>query len=405
MWQLLLGAAVAGSTGFLAKHLLNPNPNNPISQDTPNPNTDQQKQDLELQNEFLESGFESHGEDKEKNDGIFRFSSSESSGKSGVKGKSKDRSPRKKVVLNKAEKKRSNVVGGVEVSKRKFAICLKKRRTAKNVAYKYGSCPPKDSSVFRWGLGFGIMYMMSAGKAEISKLNSAMDETAKVVHELKSELCKRKSCNLQASNSGNEVATCSRESSGKNTQLLLDKSCKGNIDHNEIKVCSIPVIDDGGYASSVLTEEQEPQPELMEMDQLEAELESELQKLSESEVSAKSLHESVEQRFDSYECQGVLPSELDQKLCHLLIQQQENQIEELESELSSTQSKLHEKEAELRALKDCVRRLTNFSLSTVSDDDAEAHREQECMNDLDCLIKGGPETRKSLVGMKRPIES
>lgn len=72
------------------------------------------------------------------------------------------------------------------------------------------------------------------------------------------------------------------------------------------------------------------------------------------------------ERFDSNQSKGVLPSELDQKLCHMLIEQQENQIEELESELNSAQSKLREKEAELQALKDCVKRLTNFSLSTVS---------------------------------------
>lgn len=68
----------------------------------------------------------------------------------------------------------------------------------------------------------------------------------------------------------------------------------------------------------------------------------------------------------SYQRDGVLPSELDNKLCHLLIEQQENQIMGLESELHLAQSQLHEKEAELQALKDCVRRLTEFSLSTIS---------------------------------------
>lgn len=69
---------------------------------------------------------------------------------------------------------------------------------------------------------------------------------------------------------------------------------------------------------------------------------------------------------ETYQCSGVLPSELDQKLCHLLIEQQEGQIVELESELRQTHSKLHEKEAELQALKDCVRRLTEFSLGNAS---------------------------------------
>lgn len=63
---------------------------------------------------------------------------------------------------------------------------------------------------------------------------------------------------------------------------------------------------------------------------------------------------------------GILPEELDQKLCHLLIERQGNQIDELESELSLAQRKLHEKETELQALKDCVKRLTEVSLSTFS---------------------------------------
>ncbi|MBA0776728.1 hypothetical protein Gotri_011686 [Gossypium trilobum] len=407
MWQLLLGAAVAGSTGLLAKHLFNPKS---ISQDSSNTNFDTEKQDPRLQNRYLESGCESNWDEKPKQGEIFRFSSSESAvkTKTGVKA-------RKKVVLKKAEK-RSNGGSGVEVNTKKFSVCLKKRRTAKNEAYKCGAFPSKGmilfiyqlssySSVFRWGLGFGIMYMMSAGRAEIDKLNSAMDETAKVVQELKTTLCKRKSsCNLHASSSASEVAASSKKFSGKNSQLLLRKSGTGNRDHNETKVCSLPVFDGGEYASSVLTEEPEPELEVVEMDQLEAELELELQKLSETEVSAKSLHEPVGERFDSYQSKGVLPSELDQKLCHVLIEQQENQIEELESELNSAQSKLREKEAELQALKDCVKRLTNFSLSTGSDDDTEAQGDQECMKDQDSSIKSGSETRKSLVGMKRHME-
>lgn len=88
--------------------------------------------------------------------------------------------------------------------------------------------------------------------------------------------------------------------------------------------------------------------------------------LQAQDISAKGFHEREGQSSNSYQFHGVLPAELDQKLCHVLIGQQENQIVELESELNLAQSKLHEKEAELQALKDCVKRLTEFSLSTVS---------------------------------------
>lgn len=66
------------------------------------------------------------------------------------------------------------------------------------------------------------------------------------------------------------------------------------------------------------------------------------------------------------ESHGVSASELHEKLSHLLIKQQENQIMELESELHQVHSNLDQKEAELQALKNCVKHLTELSLSTVS---------------------------------------
>ena len=135
-----------------------------------------------------------------------------------------------------------------------------------------------ESSLFGWGLGVGIMYMMSAGKTEISKLNMAVDETAKVVQELKTELYKRKSFHhLHISGPASKADAKSRKNNSKHTQLALNKSNTQNVDPNDFKISGVPVIDDGGYASSVLTEE--PEPRLLEMDELEAEFESELQKL------------------------------------------------------------------------------------------------------------------------------
>ncbi|GKV05672.1 hypothetical protein SLEP1_g17658 [Rubroshorea leprosula] len=94
------------------------------------------------------------------------------------------------------------------------------------------------------------------------------------------------------------------------------------------------------------------------MTQLVVELEAELQKLSENfvqtEVSAERLNEAGEQSSDTYPFDGVLPSELNRKLCHLLIEQQGSQLMELESELHLAQSKFNEKEAERQALKRIV---------------------------------------------------
>lgn len=120
--------------------------------------------------------------------------------------------------------------------------------------------------------------MMSAGKAEISKLNTTMGETAKFVQELKAELHKRKSsCILHVSSSAGEVNLNSQPTSCKHIQIRLNKSSADNEGPNDLNIYSFPTIDNDECASSVLTEE--PEPEVQEMDKLEAELESELQKL------------------------------------------------------------------------------------------------------------------------------
>ncbi|KAF8403051.1 hypothetical protein HHK36_011145 [Tetracentron sinense] len=284
---------------------------------------------------------------------------------------------------------------------RKFSVCLKKRRTGKNAIAKCGSCSStKGCSFFSWGLGVGIMYMVSAGKAEINKLNTVVDETAKVVQELKGELHKRKlSRDLRHTSLASKVDTCPNKIGGKHAQ----PACAKSFVEEDIKVFGVPLTDDGEGASSVLTEE--PEPEVLEMDQLEAELESELQKLpwcvtkdtpsnegsrsdlgefvsqldpdhfvdvANTELSANGIpglpgpREPEEVNTNSYQFHGVLPSELDQKLCHLLIEQQESQIGELEFKLLSAQTKLHQKEAELQALKNCFRGLTDLSLTTAS---------------------------------------
>ncbi|XP_065857446.1 uncharacterized protein [Euphorbia lathyris] len=387
MWQILLAASIAASTSLIAKQFLNHKP--------------KEEQSTGFGSAFAstdayECGKEQDSDFEQQRDGIFRFSSSGASS-----GSKKTRILRKKSGITgrrlkfggenyKADKRSGGFEGN---NTKRFSVCLKKRRTAKTVPVKCVSRSSKDGSLFGWGLSVGIMYMMSAGKAEISKLSTTMDETSKVVQELKTELYKRKSSQMD---SGSKKLI-------KNDQPLLYK---------DTKVSGISVTDDVECPSSVLTDE--PEPPLLEMDQLEAELATELQKLPWSDTNTFG-HERIEanmaeknevlrdelEGLNTNQYNGVLPSELDKKLCHLLIEQQENQIEELESELHSAQSKLNEKEAELQTLKDCVRRLTEFSLSTVSDDEAEIQTEQDRHNKMG----SESESKKSVVGMKRPITS
>lgn len=407
MWQLLLAAAAAaGSTSLVAKYLFG------IQGDQNEKERNPFDVDVKYHSHVVQKGLNASGcvSNCEKQEGIFRFSSPESSG-----GKSGSKILRKEKKKVKSEKRSAG--GGVELSKRRaVAVCLKKRRTSKNGSAERRASSSKDSSLFNWGLGVGIMYMMSASKVEISKLNTTMDETAKVVQELKSELHRRKSsCSVLVHTSANEETENLEKISSNKTQPVLFKSRSGNRDLNDQKVLGLPLIDDGECTSSVLTEERDT--EVLEMNKLEAELESELQKLpwytTESsyhedmklnlhEVSTMGFQEAEGQSSDFYQSHGVSPSELDQKLSHLLIKQQENQIMDLESELHSAQSKLGEKENELQALKDCVKRLTEFSLSSIPGDEIEAREEQDCASKWDCSNEVELQSRP-LVGMKRPV--
>lgn len=129
-----------------------------------------------------------------------------------------------------------------------------------------------DDPSFALGLGVGLVYLMSAGKSEISRLHTAMDETTKVVQELKTEIAKRKS-------SHNDVLSLRAEGNADPKQRQAFSTSTHQIKHwktDDIRLSGFPVSNDGECGSSVLTEE--PQSEVL-MDQLEVELESELQKL------------------------------------------------------------------------------------------------------------------------------
>ncbi|KAG9155450.1 hypothetical protein Leryth_009892 [Lithospermum erythrorhizon] len=417
MWQLLLAAAVTGSS-ILAKKLLTPDSNNPISHqenegkcnlyqekeekcDIYQPQTFQEnvfhhQDSIFISNGcILDNGYEV-GQSVATHDGsFFRFSSidheTEMGGFSnnnkrfgscskGVKGKI---GVFKKKGSEKVKKKCGFVVGGggggqdgVVVDQRKSGIgrklgsvCLKKRRTSKCASGKCESCSSKESSLFNWGLGVGIMYMMSAGKVEVNRLNSAMDETAKAVQELKAELLRRKTLLNMHSSSSEAEGGCSANNSRE--QLINSVS---NTDPKNVQ--SFDPYDKFGDAcmSDNLMQEQ---PEVMDMNQLEAEFVSELEKLpycttegSGSEGGPDSYQLSgfsaKDYNGNSGPFNGVSPTVLDQKLSQLLMEQQENHIVELESELQKSNSKLNEKEAELQALKECVRRLTEFSLASIS---------------------------------------
>ncbi|KAJ9554883.1 hypothetical protein OSB04_009497 [Centaurea solstitialis] len=385
MWQVLLAAALAGS-GYFAKHLLLHKNDINCSPKSSDLHTEITPQASVVNADEEERETPNCNNDEEEKSSIFRFSSASHDGSKS----NHEKNNRKKLghgggggggggggIKGNRGNQVKKIGDGLVVDDdhqrknngRKSGVCLKKRRTGRNASAKCDSFDVKDKSSFGWGVGVGIMYMMSAGKAEIKRLNTAVDETAKVVQELKAEISKRKST-LNVERTPNQKP--------KWDQSVLERSDTKN---GDIEVYGFQTADEGGYASSILTEE--PHRETLEMDQLEAELESELLKLhvSTAEISSSFQNngssddlckpQDLDREFNR--CNGVMPSELDQKLCHLLIERQESQIVDLESELQCTNSKLLEKESELQALKDCVKRLTDFSLTCPSDEESEGH--------------------------------
>ncbi|XP_048504453.1 protein POLAR-like 1 isoform X2 [Beta vulgaris subsp. vulgaris] len=424
MWQVAVAAAVAGGSGFIAKHFFSPNSH------TLNTTQTEPKQQLEqeqlqphqissnsIQTLFLpietpaeNSALNQNESDnasrnaihREDQDGVFRFScsGSRSDSKKSRNLGNKIRGNNKKLgSFDDGSVCQRNTCGN---SGKKVGVCLKRRKTTRNSTGKRHSSLSKDCSTFGWGLGLGIICMMSAGKTEISKLSSTIDETAKVVDEMKSQLNKRKSapCHHYQLLNSDDTITMDTVQKPASEQTNIGSCPMSKLSFNTKVISHLA---DSDYPSSVLTEEQH---EGVEMDQLEAELESELQKLSwcttETSEHVENLtmaqigrHQSENQSSTSYQSDGVSPVELTNKLSNLLIQQQESHISELESELNLAQSKLQQKDDELRALKDCVRRLTQVSLSTVSDEETE-EGQGEILDHKNTMVADNV-----MVGMKR----
>ncbi|CAH9099086.1 unnamed protein product [Cuscuta epithymum] len=415
MWQVALGAALAAGSGFLAKQLIH---SNAPKSDQPVDRNSSTSPDFAVQDSTFTEEIPTKGESQGV-ESIFRFSSSErgsnkqkkkpgcGSGRNKGNAEGLKRNGNGKVVKKCGFKKGDlGVDHESSGSGKKFYVCLKKRRTNRTAPGKCDNCSSKGNSAFGWGVGIGMVCMMSARSGEMNKLNIAMDETSKVVQELKDQLSRRRTSLSSYSSKSEDI----RE---EHTETAFVKPCTQNI--NGKRIFSFSVTEEGEYASSVLTEEM--QPEAIELNHLEAEFTSELQKLhgcnpDGSDFGARAdifnemgaLAEGFDDEMDlshPYEPNGVHPSELNQKLCQVLIEQQGSQIAELETELQMSHRKLHQKESELQALKDCVRRLTDFSLSTDSDDDLEFHT--RCVvNEEEKKQTTSEEFRKSaMVGNKR----
>ncbi|GER28689.1 WRKY family transcription factor [Striga asiatica] len=407
MWQVLVAAAAAAGSGLLAKKLIL----NPSSGSDQNVEENVQNDDALEENQSL-------GKTESFRDGgrVFRFSSPDwgtkelkRASRNGFRGVKKNRGlkrgKKKWAADGSGENEAAASGGGGNGVGKKVSVCLKKRRIGRHVGGKCESCASKDNT-FGWGVSVGIMYMMSAGNAEISRMNCTIDETAKTVHELKAEISRRKS-SLDKNKTFLAINCDSPSFTKFDGKRKVDLITLG------------PALVEENECGGVSSFKEDEQPEVMEMDRLEAEFESELQKLCSTGASASGSEEKMAmfedealtrqyqiknfEHLNSFEGNGVLPTELDEKLRNLLLEQQENHIVELEAELQDVHSKLNEKEAELKALKDCVKRLTQFSLTNASDEETENHEEglKARTDGVDRTVEF--ESTELTVGMKRNL--
>lgn len=166
MWQVLLAAAVAGSTGLVAKHILgagvNPNRTSGTEESKKCDESfgDREEPDGIVKVEGLidtkfESPMLSNGLNESEREGIFRFSSLDSRGatssRRGSKKLRKKTRSRCRGVPKEAGGKNVEVGNcGRELAMEpkktsgRFSVCLKKRRTSKNLGVaKSASCSSK----------------------------------------------------------------------------------------------------------------------------------------------------------------------------------------------------------------------------------------------------------------------
>lgn len=134
MWQLLLAAAVAGSTGFIAKHLFTQSKQCHHTHDDPDITL---HEDDNLISQPLGSKAEANSDTRE---GIFTFCSSQS-----LRQQHEHGLPKKPLFRRRKSKGAVKIANLEEEGKdgKRLSFCLKKRKTVKNVAGKTGFCSSK----------------------------------------------------------------------------------------------------------------------------------------------------------------------------------------------------------------------------------------------------------------------
>ncbi|KAH7674994.1 hypothetical protein IHE45_08G109100 [Dioscorea alata] len=220
----------------------------------------------------------------------------------------------------------------------------------------------KDVSSLNLGMGVGLIFLLVKSTTEFNKMTELRKEMEVLLRDVKCEIQKKDAVPTHADSSSISfsVSDCSR-----------NKNTSGNY---RSSLCAIrthcPTEFDGSRLKCEIISES---TQYLKMDQMEAELEAEFQRLhlgledDNSSVLPQHLEtqladgsssptESLSEIFDgdedinnegSSEQFGVSPRELERKLHELLEAQQQERIAELESALELAEQRLKEKEMEI----------------------------------------------------------
>lgn len=227
-----------------------------------------------------------------------------------------------------------------------------------------GQCRKDGSSSFNLGVGCGLLYLIAVSKNEFAKMMELRTQMEMLLQNVKEELQEKDALFKQFES--NDTLACSTSDvqlgSNSNSRLSLQLPTTSHVlpDSETIMAHDQPLKYTHQHVEGI--------------DELEAELEAELERLQiclDSENPFKHpqqqiIKDAATERNRSLWCgevidpqdadtevhHGVPPVELERRLHELLEARQEEQIRELEAALECTRHKLHEKETEVSWWKD-----------------------------------------------------
>ncbi|KAI8569267.1 hypothetical protein RHMOL_Rhmol02G0265600 [Rhododendron molle] len=243
----------------------------------------------------------------------------------------------------------------------------------------------RKDDCFNVALGFGLFYLLAASKNEVTKMIELRKELEMLLQNAKEKLQSQNRAILSKPSESNVISTCStfdvQESLISNGSVSLQSQFffKNRVDSETPELCD--------HSITCKTSRQENC--IQGIDQLEAELEAELERMQihmdtgdnleytkqhkvevpvEDTTPGQSLDTNLGEAFHCPEATvehfGVPPEELERRLHEVLALRQEERIKELEAGLECANKKLLEKEREVCWWKDTAKLISEHVPST-----------------------------------------